>query len=90
VVQLVLDGTQAGLDVAEAFAIGELSEAETEELVPAGESAITGIAAITCDAFLKFLIWNMQHQLRENRSAKVHTPLSSGALGWRRPMTWAK
>jgi hypothetical protein len=29
VVQLVLDGTQAGLDVAEAFAIGELSEAET-------------------------------------------------------------
>jgi hypothetical protein len=85
VVQLALHGSQAGLDVSEAFTVGELREAQTQKLIPARETAIPGIAAITAHASLKLIGWRMSHQLRENGSAKVHTPLSGSSTGTRRP-----
>jgi hypothetical protein len=81
VVQLALHGSQAGLDVCEAFTVGELREAQTQKLIPARETAIPGIATITAYAFLKLIGWRMSHHLRENGSAKVHTPLSGPLPG---------
>ena len=39
VIELALDRTQASLDAAEALAVGELSETQTQILISAGESA---------------------------------------------------
>jgi hypothetical protein len=64
------------LDVSQAFAIRELREAQAQKLIPARKSAIPGIASITAHAFLKLVGRRMSHQLRENRSANVHAPLS--------------
>ena len=40
-----------------------------------------GIAAMTTHASLKLIGWRMRHHLRENGSAKVHTPLSGPSPG---------
>ena len=84
VVQLALHGSQAGLNVSEAFTVCELREAQTQKLIPAREPAMPGIAAIAAYASLKLIGWRMRHHLRENGPAKVHTPLSgplSGRVG---------
>ena len=46
VIELVLHCTQAGLDVTQAIAIGELAEDHAEKLVPAAEPTPPGVAAI--------------------------------------------
>jgi hypothetical protein len=65
------------LDVSQAFPIRELSEAQAQTLIPTRESTIAGITAIAAYTLLKFVGWRMSHQLRENRSANVHGPLSA-------------
>jgi len=45
-IQLGFDGSQTRLDVANAFANGQLSEREAEELIPKGEIARTTIASM--------------------------------------------
>ena len=67
---------QAGFDIAQAFAIGQLRKAETKELIQAGKAALSKIAVITRDAFLKLVGGKMLHHLREDRSAKMHAPWS--------------
>lgn len=48
---------QANLDVPQAFAISKLGEGQAEILIPAGKADHLVIAAVTIDAFSKFVCW---------------------------------
>jgi hypothetical protein len=71
-IELGLLGTKTGFDIAETFAIGELSKGQTKELIPAGEIFDVTIALVPIDAKLKLVGWEEVHELRENASAKIH------------------
>src|SRR2546421_8524505 len=71
-IELGLLVTKTSFDIAEAFAIGELSKGQTEELIPAGEIFDVAIALVAIDANLKLVGWEEVHELRENGSAKIH------------------
>jgi hypothetical protein len=72
VIELGLLGTQTGFDVAETRALGQLSESQTEELIPAREIFHVTIAMVLIDAELEPVGRDELHQLGENRSAAVH------------------
>src|SRR5450755_499938 len=76
VIELPLHGTQAGFDIAQTFAIGQLREAETKKLIQARKAALSKIAVVTRDAFLKLVGGKMLHHLGEDCSANMHAPLS--------------
>ena len=85
VIELRLLSAQTGFDVAQTAAIGELSESQTEELIPAREIFDVAIALVAIDAKLKLVARNELHELRENRLARVHglPPKQSGeAVLW--------
>src|ERR1035438_277763 len=67
-------GAQAGFDIAQALAIGELSKGHAQELVPAGKTADFVVALIALDATAKLVRGNEIQQLREHRLAKMHGP----------------
>ena len=71
-IELGLLGTKTSFDIAEAFAISELSKCQTEELIPAGKIFDIAIALIPIDANLKLVGWEELHELRENSSSLVH------------------
>src|SRR5204862_5174038 len=71
-IELGLLSTKTSFDIAEAFAISELSKGQTEELIPAGEILDVAIALVPIDANLKLVGGKEFHELRENRSALVH------------------
>src|SRR5256886_16103630 len=52
---LGLLGTKTSFDIAETFAIGELSKSQTEELIPAGEIFDVAIALVSIDANSKLV-----------------------------------
>src|SRR6266853_1114702 len=72
VIELGLLGTKTGFDIAETFAVGELSKGQTEELIPAGEIFDVAIALVAIDANLKRVGWEEVHKLRKDGSAKIH------------------
>jgi hypothetical protein len=72
-IKLGLLGTQTGFDIAETFAVGELSEGQTKELIPAGEFFDVAIALVAIDANLKLVGREEIHELREDGSAKIHS-----------------
>ena len=71
-IELGLLSTKTSFDIAEAFAISELSKGQTEELIPAGEIFDVAIALVPIDANLKLVGGKEVHELRENGSAKIH------------------
>jgi hypothetical protein len=75
VIKLGLLGAQTGLDIAETFAIGELSEGQANELISTGEFFDVAIALVAIDANLKLVSGEEVQELREDGSAKIH-PLS--------------
>ena len=74
-IELAGHGTEACFDVAQTLAIRQLGEGESKELIPARKSAEFVIAVITSHAFLELVCRKVIHQLREYRSASIHTPL---------------
>src|SRR5438874_11953546 len=66
------ESAQAGFDVAQALAIGQLRESHREKLVPARKAADLAVALITIHAAPKLLRGNEIHQLREDRFALMH------------------
>jgi hypothetical protein len=72
VIKLGLLGTQTGFDIAETFAISELSEGQAKELIPVGEFFDVAIALVAIDANLKLVSREEVHELREDGSAKIH------------------
>ena len=71
-IKLGLLGTETGFDIAETFAVGELSKGQTKELIPAGEIFDVAIALVAIDTNLKLVGREEVHELGENRSAKIH------------------
>ena len=74
-VEFWLHGAEAGLDVAQTFAIGQLREDHGQILVPASKAARVRVATIAGNAILKFFVRQEFDQLRENGAASVHAPL---------------
>ena len=74
-VEFAVHRTQARLDVAEAFPIGQLGECHRKKLIPAGETFQIGIATVAPYTFVKLFVRQVLDQLGENRTAKVHPPL---------------
>jgi len=61
VIKFLLIASKAGLDVSEAFPIGELGETHTKELIPAGKRFDLVVALVALDTFLKFVLGNELH-----------------------------
>src|ERR1035438_2079453 len=77
VVQLTAHRTQAGFDVAQTFAVGQLSKSHRQILVAAREASMVGIAAITLDTFLEFVGGQVIHELGRRLSV-LHSFLIVG------------
>ena len=78
-VELGLEGSQTRLDVAEAFAKGQLRERQAEKLIPAREAARTTIAAIPPHTRVEVVPGHEVHELSEHEFPGVHA--SSSTLG---------
>jgi len=65
-------GAQARLDVAQAFAIGQLRKGHAEELIPTRKRADLVVALIPLHAAAKFVCRDQVHQLCENGFAQMH------------------
>jgi hypothetical protein len=76
VIQLALDRKQAGFDVTEAFAVGELCESETEKLVKTGKAAEFVIASAASHTLLELMRRQVLDHLSEDGPACEHAPLS--------------
>ena len=72
VVEFVLVGAQADLDVAQALAVGELGEGQAEELVQAGKGLDVAVAVIALDTAAKGFHGQVVHDLREDKLAGRH------------------
>ena len=75
VVELGAERTQAGFDIAEAFAVAQLGEGHAQELVPAGESLLLVVAPVTSDTLLKLIGGKVIQELRKDGATEVHAPL---------------
>jgi hypothetical protein len=73
VIQLVLLGSQAGFDIPEAFAVGQLSEGHAEVMVEAGKLFDLEVAIVAFYALMKGMEWKMLHHLRENELSGIHS-----------------
>lgn len=72
VVQLVLLGTQAGFDIPETFAVGQLCEGHAEVMVESGILLDLEVAIVTIYAAMEDMERKMFHHLGENEFAGVH------------------
>jgi hypothetical protein len=61
VVELALLSPQAGFDIAQALAIGELSERHAEILIEATERFHMPVALVARDAATEAVQWQMSH-----------------------------
>jgi hypothetical protein len=71
VIQLAADGAQAGFDIAQAFAVSELSERH-RQMVPAREASKVSIPSIARQTLLKLVGRQVIHELSEDGSAEIH------------------
>jgi hypothetical protein len=74
VIELLLIAAKAGLDISEAFPVGELGETHAEKLIPAGKRNELVVALVPFDTFLKFVSGKELHQLRKDRFSNIHMP----------------
>src|ERR1019366_177698 len=81
VVEFAADRLEARLNVTQAFAISELSEAHCQKLVPTGKALLLIITAIPAYTLLKLILGKILYELRENRLAKIHPLLSAITRG---------
>jgi hypothetical protein len=72
VIQLGLNRTQTGLDVAQALAKRELRKRHAQELIATRESSCSKVAPITPHAGVELVPRKNLHQLREYQLAGVH------------------
>ena len=72
VVELLGDRAQAGLDVPQALAIGQLGEGHAQELVETREVANPSIAVIPLDAAVEGILGQEVHQLGEDVAIGEH------------------
>jgi hypothetical protein len=77
VVKFAADRAEARLNITQAFAVSELSEAHRQKLVPTGKALLLMITVIPTYTLLKLVPGKMLHELKENSLAKVHSSLST-------------
>ena len=75
VIESRLKRAQTNFDVAEAFAIGQLSKGQTKELIEAEEGLHLVIAAIAANALSKFVQGKEIHNLGKEGPSAVHRPI---------------
>jgi hypothetical protein len=75
VVQLAAHGAQAGFDVAETLAVGQLSKGHRQILVAAGEAPMVRISAIAFDTLLELVGRQVIQELGEDGMSGVHPSL---------------
>src|SRR5262249_54063927 len=78
-IELGLEGAQTRLDVAQAFAKGQLRECQTEKLIPTREAAWPAMATVSAHARVELVPRNEVHELSEDQLAGFHT--SSSTIG---------
>jgi len=74
VIQSGLGCAQTGLNISQAFPIGQLGKCHTEILVPAGEADYLVIAVVSIDAFSELVCGDKVHQLGKDRFPGIHSP----------------
>jgi hypothetical protein len=74
VIELGSLSSQAGFDIAQTFAVGELGKGQAEKLIAARKTLDVAIALITIDTDLKFVAWEKVHELRKDSSSGIHVP----------------
>ena len=74
VVKFPLKGVEAGFDVSQALAIGQLSKGHAEKLIETREVASPLIATIASDATVELAPWQGVDQLREDVAIVEHEP----------------
>jgi hypothetical protein len=79
VVKLGTDSAQAGLDVAQAFPIGQLGKSHDEELLVRRQRTHTEIAPVAPHTLIELVLGQTFHQLGENCAAMIHGPPSRKA-----------
>jgi hypothetical protein len=60
-IEFLLIAPEAGLDVSEAFPIGQLGKTHTKELIPAGKRFDFEVALVALDTSLKFVLRKERH-----------------------------
>lgn len=73
-IQLALQGAQAGGDVSQAFSESQLCKNHGDELRITAEGPYSPIPLITIDTLVELVSWKKIQQLRKNYSSSVHIP----------------
>ena len=68
---------QAGLDIAQRFAEGELGEGHHQELIPAAEAPDAAIAVVALNTFAEFVPRKKRHELGKYQLTRVHESIQS-------------
>src|SRR5215470_19447583 len=77
VVEFAAHRSQAGLDVAEAFAVSELSEGHRQILIPARQLSVVPIAVVACDALLELAVGEIGRSTARKRSGRHSSTIVS-------------
>ena len=75
VIESALHGPKAGLDIAETFAIRQLSEGQTKELIETREALDLVVAVITTNTLSEFVEGEEVHNLRKDGRRGIHRSL---------------
>src|ERR1039458_10884575 len=73
VVELAVDRSQAGFDITQALAIGQLSKCDAKQLSETGKSPEFTITAVAFDALVELVGRDVIDQLREDDRSEEHT-----------------
>lgn len=72
VIELGAQGPEAGFDIAQALAVGELGEGQHQEMLVAGQRAHMLVAGVTANTLVELVFGQFVHQLGKHRSALIH------------------
>jgi hypothetical protein len=74
VAELAVDRSQAGFDITQALAIGQLSKCDAKELIQTRKSPEFMVTPVALDALVELVGWDVIDQLREDDAAKLRIP----------------
>ena len=72
-VQAMPKGPHAGVDIAQAFPIGQLRKRHDKKLLVAGQRLHSPVPVVASNALVELILRKPVHQLRKHRPSFVHT-----------------
>ena len=72
-VQAMPQGPHAGVDIAQAFPIGQLRKRHDKKLLVAGQRSHSPVPVVASNALVELILRKPVHQLRKHRPSFVHT-----------------